>query len=355
MKEILKIKKNSTVIVALSGGPDSVYLLHYLQKQAKKQNLTLIGAHLNHSTRFLSNRDERFCKKLCKKLDIQFESKKVHLKNASEDIARKKRYAFFEELVSRYKAKYIATGHHINDSIETVLFNLTRGCSLKGLTGIPRQRTLGRAEIIRPIAHLSKKQILTYLKKHQIKYMTDSTNKKNLYSRNKIRNLVIPVLKKINPGLEKTFTRNIEHFQKIQDFIEKQAQNWLDTEQNHSSSFSIKEFKKLDEILQNEVLTLLYKKETDSTQGLTLKQIENAKNIILKNKNLKGKLGKVKFETSYGQCEFETSKKNSPPRGGSEISPTFRHTVKVVSQNDFHQEVKNKKKKHPIYKGKYYS
>ncbi|MDP4007962.1 MAG: tRNA lysidine(34) synthetase TilS [Candidatus Peregrinibacteria bacterium] len=329
---ISKIKKGSKIIVALSGGPDSVYLLHQLKKLEKSLKITLIAAHLNHGTRFASNRDERFCKKLCEKLNVKFESKKLNLKGVKnfEETARSSRYGFFDELKKKYKATYIATGHHINDSIETVLLNLTRGCGLQGLTGIQ-----DRDDIIRPIKNMRKEEILNYLKKNKIKFIVDSSNKKNTYTRNKIRNLILPVLKKINPGIENTFAKNIEHFGKLQSFLEGLAKDWLKTNDNKSiNRFSILEFKKLDEILQNEILIYIYKGMTGSTNGLSTKQIENTREIILKNKNLKGKLANTKFKTEYGQCTF-----------GEKNTETLNVKIKVTNVS----KAPSKKVKNTIY------
>lgn len=336
-----QIKKNSTLIVALSGGPDSVYLLHELKKLEKKLGLKLIAAHLNHGTRPSSDSDEKFCKQLCKKLDVTFESKKVKLKGVKnfEDTARTARYEFFDEIKRKYKADFIATAHHLNDSIETVLLNLTRGCSLQGLTGIKDRddhltRPSGTANhIIRPLANLKKAEILAYLKKHRIKFVVDPTNAENTFARNKVRNLVLPVLKKINPGMEKNFAKNIEHFRKVQSFLEKLAKDWLEKNGNfkigasgNDIRFKIPAFKKLDEVLQSEILTYIYKENTGGTAGLTSKQIENALGIILKNRNLCGKLGGTHFRTEYGVCTCTTR----PGRPGSENSATFPYTVKIL-------------------------
>lgn len=326
-----QIKKNSTLIVALSGGPDSVYLLHELKKLEKKLGLKLIAAHLNHGTRDSSDSDEKFCKQLCKKLDVTFESKKVKLKGVKnfEDTARTARYTFFDEVRKKYKADFIATAHHLNDSIETVLLNLTRGCSLQGLTGIKdRDDHLTRPSdtanhIIRPLASMKKEEILAYLKKHRIKFVIDPTNLENTFARNKVRNLVLPVLKKINPGMEKNFAKNIEHFRKVQSFLEKLAKDWLE---KNGIRFKIPAFKKLDEVLQSEILTYIYKENTGGTAGLTSKQIENALAIILKNRNLCGKLGGTHFRTEYGVCTCTTR----PGRPGSENPATFRYTVKIL-------------------------
>lgn len=348
-----QIKKNSTLIVALSGGPDSVYLLHELKKLEKKLGLKLIAAHLNHGTRDSSDSDEKFCKQLCKKLDVTFESKKVKLKGVKnfEDTARTARYEFFDEIKRKYKADFIATAHHLNDSIETVLLNLTRGCSLQGLTGIKdRDDHLTRPSgttnhIIRPLANLKKAEILAYLKKHRIKFVIDPTNLENTFARNKVRNLILPVLKKINPGMEKNFAKNIEHFRKVQSFLEKLAKDWLEKNGNfkigasgNDIRFKIPAFKKLDEVLQSEILTYIYKENTGGTAGLTSKQIENALGIIVKNKNLKTSIGKVKLATSYGSCTFDIPSQcpnlinriSPPPRGGSENSATFPYTVKIL-------------------------
>ena len=302
MKETLnKIKKGSTVIIALSGGPDSVYLLHLVKKLEKKLDLTIITGHLNHGIRRNSGRDEKFCRKLCKKLEVIFETEKVSLRGVSnlEEKARNLRYEFFENLKKKYNAKYILTGHHLNDSIETVFLNLTRGCSLSGLTGISDQKY-----VLRPLKNITKDDILKYLKKHKIKCVIDSTNKQNKYSLNKIRNLVITVLKKINPSLEKTFKKNMENFEKIHRFLEDEARKFL----GKKLEFDVKKFKAKNDVIQSAILELIYREKTDGTIGLNSKQIEMAKTIILKNKNLEGHLGSISFKTEYGICHFEEKK-----------------------------------------------
>ena len=199
------LQNGDKVIVALSGGADSVTLLDMLNSVKEIYNLTIYASHINHGLRGEeADRDENFCKILCKKYNTELFVKKADIKilakeqKISEELCgRNVRYSYFEELSQNLSAK-IATAHTASDNIETLLFNITRGSSVTGAGAI----TPKRGNIIRPLIMLTREDIEQYCEQNNLEYVTDSTNLTDDYTRNKIRHQVIPVLKQINPQLE---------------------------------------------------------------------------------------------------------------------------------------------------------
>jgi tRNA(Ile)-lysidine synthase len=231
MKNIKEIVKSSllefandpkSICVAFSGGSDSVCLLHILHSLSKSMGFTLSAIHINHNIRGEeAKRDEDFCIEFCKSLNVPLKVQQVLVldeagKGESVEIAaRRLRYEAFEAL----DVQYIATAHNADDSLETFLINFCRGTGLKGLTGIPNVR--GR--FIRPLNRCSKSDILEYIKSNGLEYVTDSTNLLSDYTRNKIRNNVIPKLKEVSPELVNISLRNIELLKSDNDYLENQA------------------------------------------------------------------------------------------------------------------------------------
>lgn len=265
-------------ILAFSGGPDSMYLLHFLLKKGEKPVL----AHLNHGLRGKeSDLDEKFCKKIAKKHGLPFESEKISIKAPGiEEKARNARYKFLEKIRRKYKAKKIYTAHHLNDNLETVLLNFIRGTGLNGLTGIKSDK------IERPLLQIPKSEILSFLKKNKIPYRKDSSNLDTKFSRNFIRHEIIPKLKKLNPNLEKIFQTNLENLLTIQDFLDKESPD----------SFTVSEFKRLHPAIQLNTLLQL------AGPGVTQKQLKETQKLILSGKTGKKKnLGPVRIEIQYGK------------------------------------------------------
>lgn len=193
------LSKGDRVLVALSGGPDSVCLLYVL----RELGLKLYIAHLNHGLRGKeSDTDQRFCEDLGRRLGIPVYTKKVKIKK-NEETGRNARYKFLEETSRRIGATKIALGHNADDQAETVLMRLLRGAGTRGLSGIPPVRGI----IIRPLINVWREEILDYLKKKDIAYRIDSTNLGTDYFRNRIRHELIPYLSKYNPNI-KNILRN---------------------------------------------------------------------------------------------------------------------------------------------------
>lgn len=219
------LQHGDSVLVALSGGADSVCLLTVLLSLKDEYGLTIIAAHVNHLLRGdESDSDEQFVIKLCKSLCIPLRCKKVDVYNLAkeqgltlEEAGRKARYDFFYELKESLKITKIATAHNCNDNAETVLMRLIRGTGLKGLGGIPYQNENG---VIRPLLDIERSEIEAYLALKNISYVTDSSNLEDDYARNKIRHHIVPVSKELNPNFHHSVSSNIELFRECNDFIE---------------------------------------------------------------------------------------------------------------------------------------
>ena len=222
------------VTVALSGGADSMCLLHSLLAIKDDFSLNISAAHLNHMIRGEEAlRDETFVIEQCKKLGIELFVERADVPKYAQDnkigielAARQLRYDFFE----RVAKGVVATAHTASDNIETVILNLTRGASLKGLCGIPPKRD----KFIRPLIYCTRADIEAYCKENNIDFVTDSTNLSDEYTRNKIRHNVVPVLKQINPAVEETTVRMCENLREDYCSLEELADNYLNgkTQQN---------------------------------------------------------------------------------------------------------------------------
>ena len=201
------INKDDKVLVALSGGPDSVCLLHCLYSLKEDFNIKIGAAHVNHMLRGQDSlEDKEYSRKLCESLDIDFYSKEIDInkiaknKGISIEMAgREARYNFFEEIRKTYNYNSIAVAHNENDQAETIIMNLMRGTGIEGLCGIRPKRN---GNIIRPILCLSRLEIEKYCIENNLNPRIDKTNLENIYSRNKIRLELIPYMKdNFNPNV----------------------------------------------------------------------------------------------------------------------------------------------------------
>lgn len=222
------IDEGDSVLCALSGGADSVAMLYALKALCEKFNFSLGAAHLNHSIRGdEADRDQRFCQKLCEKLDIPFFSEKRDIpfmaqkeRLGLEECARIQRYNFLYGVSEKYNYKKIATAHHSHDNLETILFNIARGCSGHGLHGILPVRDI----IIRPLLYCSKEDITRFIdNNNNIEYVTDSTNSDINMSRNRIRHKILPEIFKINPKSDISAQRLSLILKEDNDYILSQA------------------------------------------------------------------------------------------------------------------------------------
>ncbi|MBE6551093.1 MAG: tRNA lysidine(34) synthetase TilS [Ruminococcaceae bacterium] len=218
IEECSMLERGSKILIALSGGKDSVCLTDILSKISEKYGISLGACHLNHMIRGEEAlRDEGFSRKLCEGYGIEFFAKRVDIpkkakdeKKSVEEAARDARYEFFGELSEKHGFDRIATAHTLSDQCETVLFNMIRGKGLISVSGIPAVRDLSASsdkngvKLIRPIISLTTDEVMEYVRINSLPYVTDSTNNDTVYARNLIRHEIIPRMKRLNPSFEKS-------------------------------------------------------------------------------------------------------------------------------------------------------
>lgn len=210
------INEGDKILVAFSGGPDSVFALHFLNKFRKKYKIELLALHFNHGLRGKESDDDAgFAKEFCAGLDVEFIVQKLNVKIFAkknklsiEEAARLLRYKNLENIAKKRGCTKIVTAHNLSDNTETILMNLFNGTGLSGLKGIPIQRE----NIIRPLICLSKEEILEYLRKEKINYRVDLSNLSDDFRRNYIRNRIIPLIKtKLNPQIDEAVFRSSQN------------------------------------------------------------------------------------------------------------------------------------------------
>ena len=221
------ISHKDHVLVAVSGGADSVALLHGLLELRETLSLELSVCHINHNLRGgESQADAGFVRKLCADLSLQFFLYTADIKQEGtslEEAARLVRYSYLHRCAAECKASKIALGHNQNDNAETLLLRLGRGTGLTGLCGIPPVRDI----FIRPLIETGRGEIEIYLAQHGISYRTDSSNFDKTFSRNRIRHDIIPVLKKINPQTVAQLSKSIELFREDEEYLNQLANEAL--------------------------------------------------------------------------------------------------------------------------------
>lgn len=225
LRQYQMIAQGDTVVVALSGGADSVALFHFLVMQQETLGITVKAAHLNHGIRETATRDADFVAALCQKYHIPLQTKTLQApKQASELWARTQRYAFFAQLGQQVK---IATAHTQNDNAETVLLHLARGTGSRGATGIAPVRE----NIIRPFLNVSRQSILAYLAQNNLSYVEDETNATDAYARNRVRHHVLPNMETVHPGATQAIARFALQMAQLQQYLDEQAGQLLKTTQ----------------------------------------------------------------------------------------------------------------------------
>jgi len=223
IKKYNLISKNDKIVLAVSGGPDSIAMLNIFISLRKEYNLSLYVAHVNHLIRENAKLDEEFVKEFCIKNDVPCFIKKVDvLKKANQDkigteeAGRKVRYEFFDEILSKTNSNKIAIAHNKNDSAETVILNIVRGSGTAGLIGIEPKN----GKYIRPLIKSERAKIEKYCNINNLNPRIDESNNENIYNRNKIRNIIIPYIKeKLNPNIINTIDRLSDIVKEEEDYI----------------------------------------------------------------------------------------------------------------------------------------
>lgn len=224
-------RHGDTIVVAVSGGPDSMALMHLLHSVSSEQELTLIAAHVNHGFRGEeSERELQAVARYAQSLGIPCETATLDMPSYIEEnrlnlqaAAREKRYEFLHDAAIRHGASVIALAHHGDDQAETVLMRLIRGSGLGGLSGIADKRTEKNMELIRPLLRMNKSDLLEYCRECGVPYLVDSSNLKRDYFRNKVRLDVMPYLEQFNPRLSTSLQRLAEMARSEDDYMEQRA------------------------------------------------------------------------------------------------------------------------------------
>ncbi len=260
LNDYAMLSNTQKIIVGFSGGADSVCLLNVLKTLSKKLDFSVEAIHINHGIRgYEAQRDEDFAVSFCENnnipifvehLDCITEAK--NSKESLEECGRRLRYKAFSALCDGETK--IATAHNSNDNAETVLFNLARGASVKGVCGIPPVRD----NIIRPIIYCSREEIEGYCKENNLQYVTDSTNLLDDYSRNKIRHIIIPALEQINDATILNISNFCDNAKDVSEYIDIQAQNSLQEAIISEHTYDVLKLKSLHKAILGEVILKAY-------------------------------------------------------------------------------------------------
>lgn len=317
IKKYNLLQEKDTVIVAVSGGPDSMCLLNSLVNLKEKLKLNKIAvAHVNHMLREEAQEETEYVKKYCENKNIEIYIRYANIKEISENnkiseetAGREERYKFFEEIATKINANKIAIAHNLNDNAETVLMHFIRGTGINGLTGIKPYRD---GKYIRPLIECDRKEIEEYCKERKLNPRYDKSNLDNNYTRNKIRNLLIPELKEnYNPNiisginkLSRIVLKEEEYINKI--LLETYNEILLQKEDN-KITINLRKFNKLDEYIKESLIIYIIAKLFGDARGIENIHVFDIvklceKNVgnkyLTPNKNLKifVKSGEVSYE-----------------------------------------------------------
>jgi tRNA(Ile)-lysidine synthase len=281
------LKGGDTVLVGLSGGPDSVCLLHLLHRLKEKIGLKLYAAYVNHNLRPEETPGEiEFCTNLCKKLLIDFTVKSIDVNAYAKDqglnkqeAARELRYRIFDETAFEAGANKIALAHNADDQAETLIMRLLRGTGPKGLCGIPATR----GKIIRPLIQIERRTIEDFLSAEKIPFVIDSSNLRPDYFRNRIRQSIMPFFKEINPNLSATIMRTASIMQEEEEYFEVVVTKTLMKLISRKSPDKIELFIRPMEVMNTVILRRVLRRaigETKGIRGISFEHIEDIVNLI---------------------------------------------------------------------------
>ncbi len=318
------LESDDHVVVGLSGGPDSMALLHLLLAANKtlEWHLQLHIAHLDHGLRGEeSAEDNAFVRAAADSLDLPCTIESVNVAELAEsgsmgveEASRQARYAFYQRVCLQTGAKIVAVGHHADDNAETILHRVLRGTGLRGLAGIPRKRALGggsQITVIRPLLALSRKDILAYLADEGIAYREDGTNDDNESMRNRLRNVVLPQLERdINPQVREALTRLGEQAQWLVEFLQETVHRTFETliisRTDQVLTLNADTLSRKSRIVQTELVRLAYVSFELGEQDLTFSHVVFVLDLIAdpaSGKQVKLPKG-MTVEKRYGQLTF---------------------------------------------------
>lgn len=304
-----KISKNEFIVVATSGGPDSMYLLDSLHSLG----FNVICAHVNHNVRKVSDEEYKFVENYCNFHNIIFEGMKIeHYSHDNfHNEARSIRYDFFKKVVEKYNAAYLATAHHGDDLVETILMKISRGSNLNGYKGFSSVEKIENYTLIRPLIEYTKDEIKTKCELNNIEYVTDLSNDSDKYTRNRFRHNILNFLKEENKDVHKKYYEFNQELSETIEYINYVAKEKL-INQYKENELNLKEFNKEASIIKKTILELIlseiYKNDINKINKTHIKSILN---LI---ENTKPQLSidlpnNIIVEKSYNKLLFIESKK----------------------------------------------
>lgn len=290
------IENGDRLVLGVSGGPDSIAMLNILNdiRNDKKLHIEfdIIVAHVNHLIREEAKDDERFVKDFCKRINVPFYSKSIDVqkvannnKIGTEEAGRNARYDFFDEVLAKTNSNKIAIAHNKNDKVETMIMNILRGSGTTGLKGI---EPIKNNKYIRPLIECERSEIEEYCAQNNIEPRIDRTNFENIYTRNKIRNVVIPYIKKeFNPNIIKTMDRLSELVKEEDEYLENTVKSkykeLIVEEKEKEYIMDLKEFNKLEKVIKSRLLLYTISRLLGTTKGIEKIHIEDIIKLCEKN------------------------------------------------------------------------
>jgi tRNA(Ile)-lysidine synthase len=277
--------RDAKVVAAVSGGPDSMALLHLLRTMSEEEPFQIVVAHVNHQFRGAESDEEaELVGRVAREWGLPFEMAALDLPNYiaetgmnAQSAAREKRYRFLKQVAKKYTSSYLLTGHHADDQAETVLMRLIRGTGPGGLAGIPMRRKEEDLELIRPLLRITKCELLDYCKRNGVPYAVDSSNVDRHYFRNEIRLDLIPLLEKHNPKLKASLVRLADLAAADDDYMEVQTLKAFKegvTPSGEGYRLERRRFRGLHFALQRRLIKLILNCSSNPRQMLDFKHVE---------------------------------------------------------------------------------
>lgn len=270
------INEGDKIVIGVSGGPDSICLLHLLNNLKDTLKITIYVAHINHSIREVADMETKYVQDFCKKIGVECFVKKEDIlslakkqKKGTEEVGRQVRYSFFDEVLEKTNSNKIATAHNSNDRAETVILNILRGSGISGLKGIEAIRD---QKYIRPLINTDRESIEKYCEENNLEPKIDETNKENIYTRNKVRNVVIPYIKKeFNQNIIKTINRLSIVATEENDYlmkITKQEYANISNIENGIITLDLKRFNNLELVIKRRLILYTINEAIHTTNGI---------------------------------------------------------------------------------------
>ena len=255
----IKLNQQDIIVVGVSAGPDSMALLYILNELRKKIGYKIVVAHVNHNVREESKEEAEFLKDYCEKNDIIFEMM-IITKYGDDNFhneARNIRYNYYEDLINKYGANYLMTGHHADDLMETILMRIVRGSTMRGYSGFSDLVDKGKYKIARPLISVTKKELEDFDKENNIPYRIDKSNFKDKYTRNRYRKHVLPFLKEEDKNVHEKFIKFSKQLMECDELIERLVMSEIDNVYQ-DGIIDIDKFKLLDMVIQRRIIDYIF-------------------------------------------------------------------------------------------------